>query len=643
MKTRLLISALCCAIAVAGYTQDKQSVVLTVAGEPVTLEEFETIFKKNNRDTLITKASLDEYMDLFINFKLKVKAARDAGLDTVAKFRNELAGYRAQLARPYMTDEALLDELVKQAYQRKLEEVRASHILIKCDPNASPADTLNAFNRARQLRARALNGEDFGALARESSEDPSAKDNSGDLGYFTVFQMVYPFEEAAYTTPIGQISQPVRTRYGYHIVKVTDRRSARGEILTAHIMVKERMDESGVNLGEMKIREIYRKLMEGEDFAELAAKHSEDGSTSKKGGELPWFGTNKMVSEFEEAAFSLQRNGDFSGPFRTSYGWHIVKRLDYRGIPAYEELERELRGKVAKDSRAEKTRASFIQNLKKEYNYSMNEALLRTVTAKADSTIFKGKLKVKKKDLKKTLFTIDGKNYTVQDYTRHLVTTLTVKSKMNPVDYARSEARAFGQDVLLKYENSRLEQKHPAFRLLMNEYRDGILLFELTEQKVWSRAAKDSSRLREFFQANPEKFMWPERVDAVIYTCADQKVAQTARTMIAKGTDRSEIASSINQRSQLNIEIQQGIFAQEDQEVLSKIPWQKGVSQNIELNGQILIVDIRQVLPPKPKRFTEAKGMATSEYQTYLEQQWIKELRSQYTFTINKEVLYSIR
>jgi len=642
MKNRLFISVLCCALSLTAFAQDRKATVLTVAGEAVTLEEFETIFKKNNRDTLITQASLDEYMELFINFKLKVKAARDAGLDTVTRFKNELAGYRTQLSRPYMTDEAMLDDLTRQAFERKKEEVRASHILIKCDPNASPADSLNAFNRIRQLRARAINGEDFAILARESSEDPSARENSGDLGYFTVFQMVFPFEEAAYSTPVGQISQPVRTRYGYHLIYIQDRRQARGEILTAHIMVKDKKDESGDNIGEMKIREIYQKLTEGESFEELASKFSEDGSTSKNGGELPWFGTNKMVSEFEEAAFSLQRNGDFTAPFRTSYGWHIVKRLDYRGLPDFDETEREIRGKVSKDSRAEKTRASFILKLKEEYGYTFNETLLKSITAKADTTVFRGKLKVKKGDLKKVLFALDGKNYTVEDFTRHLSSAKLVRTRMTPVEFARKEAYNYAQEVLLKYEDSRLESKHNAFRLLMNEYRDGILLFELTEQKVWSRAVKDTSGLRTFFNSHPEKFMWPERVDAVIYACANSTVAQKARAMMASGTDRSEIASAINQGSQLNIEIQQGTFTREDHEVLSEIAWARGISKNVDKGGQIFIVQVKEVIPPTPKRFTEAKGLATSEYQNYLEQQWINELRSTYTFSVNKDVLYTI-
>jgi peptidyl-prolyl cis-trans isomerase SurA len=644
MKKIALLWALLCLWAGPLFSQDKQATVLTVAGERVTLEEFENIFRKNNHDTAITQAALDEYMEMFINFKLKVRAAKDLGMDTVAKFKSELAGYRAQLARPYMTDDAMLGDLVQQAYERKKEEIRASHILIKCEANASPADTMNALNRIRQIRARIVNGEDFASVARESSEDPSAKDNSGDLGYFTVFQMVYPFEEAAFNTPVGQVSQPVRTRYGYHIIKVADRRTARGEILTAHIMVKDRKDDSGANVGEMKIREIYDRLMAGEKFDELASKFSEDGSTAKKGGELPWFGTNKMVTEFEDAAFALKNNGDFSQPFRTSYGWHIVKRLDYRGIPSFDETERDIRSKVSKDSRAEVTRASFIQKLKKEYNYAYYPEVIKPIAAQADTSVFQGILKVKKKkDQEKVLLSIAGKNYLVKDFVNYLTTKKNTKSKMAPPDYVNAEAASWAQDQLLKYEDSRLEQKHTAFRLLMNEYRDGILLFELTEQKVWSRAVKDTTGLKEYFEKNTDKFMWPERLEAVIYTCANAEIAKRARVMISAGTDRSEIAAKINEGTQLNIEIQEGIFTSEEKDVLSKIEWKKGLSQNVELNEQVFIVFVKEVLAPAPKKFSEARGMATSEYQNYLELEWLRELRSTYSYSINKEALYTIR
>lgn len=345
----LVVIALLCGL--NGHAQNKDATVLTIDNEAVTVEEFENIFRKNNRDSIITPAALDEYMELFINFKLKVKAARELGMDTVAKFRNELAGYRAQLARPYLTDGDKLDELVAEAYKNMQKDVKARHILVKCEANATPEDTLRAFTKAMSLYTRIAAGEDFETIARENSDDPSAKQNGGDLGYFTAFQMVYPFEEAAYGAKIGEVVRPVRTRYGYHIIEVEDMRPARGEIRVAHIMVKEKKEDGGAKNAEDKINEIYSELQKGASFEELAAKYSEDGSSAKKGGELPFFGPNKMVPEFEEASFALKNDNELSKPFKTSYGWHIVKRLELKPVAAFEQVERDSKQSIERFTR----------------------------------------------------------------------------------------------------------------------------------------------------------------------------------------------------------------------------------------------------------------------------------------------------
>lgn len=623
--------------------QDKNATVLTIAGENVSREEFENIFRKNNRDSVVTPKALDEYMELFVNFKLKVKEARSLGLDTVKKFRDELAGYRSQLARPYLTDNSLLDEMVKEAYERSKQEVRARHLLIKLEPGASPDDTVKAWNRIMSIRERIVKGENFGTVATNMSEDPSAKENGGDLGYFSVFQMVYPFEDAAYSQPVGQVTMPVRTRFGYHLLLVEDRRPSRGEILTAHIMIKPKAETDGEKNAESKINEIYQRAISGESFAELAAKYSEDGSSAKKGGELPWFGTNKMVIEFEDAAYALEKDGDISKPFKTSYGWHIVKRLAKKNIPTFQESEKELRGKVSKDSRSEKTRTAFIDRLKKDYRFSYDENALKPLLAKADTNVFKGQLNVKKKALRKTLFSIDGKNYPVQDFYNSIITRKGVRTKMSPQDYLKTEAANFAQNQLLKHEDSKLEEKHDAFRLLMNEYREGILLFELTDQKVWGKAMKDTLGLLQYYEGNKSKFMWPERADAAIITCSNADMATQARQMIAEGKDFKEIAAVLNADSQLNFQVEEGVYAKDDREVFSKVEWKKGLSGNVVLNDQVMFVNIKEILLPQEKKFTEAKGLITSEYQNYLEQQWIVELRAKYPFTIHRPVLHSIK
>ena len=623
--------------------QDKNATVLSVDGEPTSLEEFENIFRKNNRDSAISQQSLDEYMELFINFKLKVKEAREAGLDTVKKFKTELDGYRNQLARPYLTDTDKLNDLMREAYQNQTQEVRAMHILIKADANATPADTLKAYNKTMAIRERLMKGEDFASLAKAVSEDPSAKDNGGDLGYFTAFQMVYPFEKAAYDTKVGEVSMPVRTRYGYHLIKVVDKRSARGEIHVAHIVVKPKSETDGEANAQTKINEIYQKSLSGEStFEDLASKFSDDPTSAKKGGELAWFGTGKMVIEFEDAAYSLKNNGDVSQPFKTSFGWHIVKRLDYKPLPSFESMEKELKNKVSKDSRAEQTRKSFVEKLKKEYAYTIDEAELAKLVEKADSNAFEGKLYVNKKSLEKPLISMTGLTITVNDFNEYMRTKGRSKPTMSPADFVKTSALKLGEDKLLQLEDARLEEKHTAFRLLMKEYREGILLFEMTDQMVWSKAVKDTAGLAAYYEANKENFKWPERANVIMYTCSSPEIAKKTRKMLNAGKDKSTIAGELNQESQLNLQVQEGVFAREDNALLDKTTWKVGISEDIADNGQIVIVQFKEIIPPTIKKLDEARGMITSEYQTYLEQQWITEMRAEHKYQVNKEVLYTI-
>jgi peptidyl-prolyl cis-trans isomerase SurA len=325
--------------------KDPSPVLLTIAGTPVSKDEFEKVYRKNNQklDSYDMK-DLREYLELYINYKLKVKEAESLKLDTGITFINELKGYRKQLAQPYMSDKEVTDALIKEAYERLQKDVRASHILINLAPDALPKDTLEVYNRALKIRDMISRGADFEKVARDSSNDPSAKDNGGDLGYFTGMQMVYPFETAAYNTKPGNLSMPVRTKFGYHIIKVHDIREAQGEIKVAHIMVKLGSDasENYAATAKNKIDEIYSKLKSGEQFEDLAIKYSDDKGSAKNGGQLPPFGTGRMVPEFEKAAFDLKKDNDISVPVKTSYGWHIIKRLEKKDVPSFEQKKNEI-------------------------------------------------------------------------------------------------------------------------------------------------------------------------------------------------------------------------------------------------------------------------------------------------------------
>ena len=408
-------------IAGAGYSQD-DPIVMSVNGTDVTKSEFEHIFKKNNKDEDITKEDIDEYLELFVNFKLKVTAAEELGMDTVKKFKDELGQYREQLAQPYLIDQKLNEQLMKEAYDHMCYEVKASHILVKLERGDKPADTLKAYNKIVTAKKRIEGGESFGTVAFEVSEDPSAKQNKGSLGYFTAFKMVYSFENAAYNTEPGKLSEIIKTRFGYHLLQVEDKRKARGTRLAAHILIRAEDDlkEKAIE-SEAKAREIYNKLKEGSTFEQMAKQFSEDRNSAATGGKLKWFGAGDLISEFDEALFALKENGDFSEPVKTRFGWHIIQLLDSKKLGSYDELKGEIKSKISKDARNTKTKASFITQLKDEYNYTVNKKVMDAFIKSVDSSLVKGKYSYEKNNLdKKWLIEFAENKLTVGDFGEYL-------------------------------------------------------------------------------------------------------------------------------------------------------------------------------------------------------------------------------
>lgn len=631
------------------------SVLMVVGGDSVTKGEFLSIFRKNNiRDTANQEKAIAEYLDLFINFKLKVKAAKDMGKDTSKAFINELKGYRKQLAQPYLTDKELNDKLIDEAYQRMKKEIRVSHILIGVKEDAIPKDTLAAFTKIMDLRKRLLKGEDFGKLAKEYSEDPSAKQNEGDLGYFTSMMMVYPFETVAYNTPVGQVSMPVRTKYGYHLIKGVDVRDARGQVHVAHIMVdvKENVADSIVARARKKAEELYAKVTSGEDFAKLASAYSDDRTSGKNGGELPWFGTNRMVLEFENAAFDIKNIGEISKPIRSPFGFHIIKLLDKKGIPSFDEVKGELKQKIlrSKDSRSMIGRNAAIARIKKDYNFREENKSLDEMISKMDTSFLSGRWSMEKLDgPNKNLFQIGKESFGTKDFAKFLSENQSVQSKEASIELlVRKSYNTFRDNKIIEYEDAHLEEKYPDFRMLMQEYHDGILLFDITDQLVWSKALKDSSGLANFHEINKGKYMWGERLDAVIYKSKDVKTAKSVRKLVMKrkkkGYSTDEIKRKINVKSELNLQTEEGFFSRGDNETIDKISWAEGISPDqVSNDGSVIFVEVRRVMAPQPKSLQEAKGIITSDYQNFLEKEWINELRSKYKVEVKQEVLQTIK
>jgi peptidyl-prolyl cis-trans isomerase SurA len=652
LKMKLFIGVLAITAGNCATAQSKKDdILLTIGNSKTTLAEFENVYHKNSTiKTTNDGKSLNDYVGLFVNFKLKVKEAEDLGLDTAKKFKDELAGYRKQLAQPYLTDREVNEKLLKETYERLKEEVCVSHILVKCSETALPKDTLAAYNRIIKIYSRIHKGESFEKLASEKgvSDDTTLIKKAGSIGCFTALDLVYPFETVAYNTKVGEVSKPTRTRFGYHIIKVNGRRTARGEVLVAHIMIKTPPRASkGDSLNqEKKINEIYAKLNAGAKFDRLASEFSDDKETASKGGELAWFGINRTPVEFEEAAFSLKKKGDFSKPIRTAYGMHIIKLIDKKEMGSYDEMKNELKQKLTKAARFSAGREALIAKLKKEYNCVENHKALDEFYKAVDTTLFDGKWTSGKINSKKNLllFNLNDKQFTQSDFASFIVNQQRKRAKMDIKMAVDELYKQFEDASIINYENDRLEQKYPEFKALMQEYRDGILLFELTDKKVWSKAVKDSAGLQMYFNNNKTKYVWGERADATIYSCSNKDNAEIVRNMLKKGNTESEILKIINKDSQLNLNAETKIFNKGENEWVDK-NWVAGISNDIvlEKDHKVVIVNVKKIEKNAQKSLEDARGAVISDYQNYLEKQWIEELKQKYTVSINQQVLSEVK
>ena len=631
----------------------QENVLLTIDGEEITKSEFERVYNKNNASSSsIDPKTPEEYLELFINFKLKVAEAKDLGMADEPSFKKELDGYVSDLAEPYLTDNAYNADLVKEAYNRMLVDVSASHIMVALKKGASPEDTVVAYNKAMAIYKEAKEGADFSQLAFEKSEDPSAKDNKGYLGYFTAFRMVYPFETAAYTTPEGGVTKPVKTSYGYHIIKVEGTREAMGELRTAHIFVKtnEKMSEAQMERAEGKINELYEKLKNGADFFDLARTYSEDNGSAKSGGVLPWFGAGRMVPNYEEAAAQLEK-GNYSMPIQTPYGWHIIMLVDKKEIGSFEEEQVELEKKVQRDSRSAGSEKHFIQLLKTEYKVKTKEKVAYTITPLIDSTIFEAKWEgvPEEMEMKGTVLQWSDKTYlnrkekrTLKDFAAYLQSSQQRQKAVSFEEYVKNKFTAFISNELLDYQKEVLPVKYPEYKALVAEYHDGILLFELMDQKVWTKASEDSAGLAAYYEAHKMENMWDQRIDASIYIFSNEEMESRIRPLIEQGATDSTILATANAKSSLGVTIWNGTYQKNDQKYLNSIDWTTGIKETQEDGDKRVVVRVNEVLEPAPMALDDAKGVYISGYQKFLEDKWIKELRSKFPFTVNQEVLSTV-
>ena len=634
-----------------GLLGQDSPVLMTIGDEKVSLEEFERIYRKNNNPTSLNRQSAEEYLELFINFKLKVKEAESLGMDTTARFLNELEGYRRQLAKPYLVDEEDKEAMMKEAYEWSKYDIKASHILIRLPDSPVPEDTMAAYEKMMVIRDRILGGEAFETVARATSEDESVRQNGGNLNYFTVLSMVYPFERVAFTTPVGKLSMPFRTDYGYHIMMVYDKRPARGQVKVAHIFIRtpRGMDEEGKLMAYQKVQMVYDSLKMGVDFGELAMHHSEDPASAREGGNIPWFGTGRMISEFEDACFAIENKGDYSMPFKTFYGWHIVKLIDKQGIGTFEEMKPELQQKINGGGRMNIRSERFVQKLQKEYGFTAYPEALVPLYQAVDSTLLVGQWKSGHlKELDSELMKIGDRKVETGEFVSYVETRQNSGKSRNPLAYVDMLYKEFTFETVIAYEESRLSEKYPEFRYIYQEYHDGILLFDIMDQKVWTMAVADSAGLESYHKEHRKEYMWGDRTEAYLLSTngqVDMAGLRSAYKKILKGKWNQE---ALNEH-----------YCHNDTVpciTLSYLLVEKGVNEMVDArngatgpgpvteNGENrTFVIVKGVRSPQAKKLDDARGQVTSDYQEYLEAEWINYLKEKYPVTVDRNLLTKIK
>lgn len=659
----LALAALCLSfLAVSAQSKFEKQVLMTIGDETVTVKDFIDVYEKNNlKSDAIEKKSVDEYLDLFVNFRMKVMEAYEMKLDTSAKFRKELEGYRKQLAKPYFTNDEVSEELVEEAYQRKTKDIRASHILIRCDKHALPVDTLKAYNQIMDIRKKALKGEDFGELAVRYSQDPSARPvaatektparpgNKGDLGYFSAFDMVYPFETGAYNTKEGEISMPIRTDYGYHLIKVVSVTDAAGTIEAAHLFLKLSPDakEEEVQAVKDKADNIYKELMEknGKNWKELTAKYSEDPATARQEGSLSSFTVNRIVPEFIETLKTLQPD-EISKPIRTNYGFHIIKLLSKSGVGSFEKEKKSIRERVEKDMRSKKTEEVVLNQIKQEYSFKQNDKHLASFMATIDSTILTESFKpADDVNLNDNLFSIGKAEYTVADFAQYITAKQKRQQYVTPQTYVYQLYESFQKEKVMEYADQHLEERYPEFKTLIREYNDGILLFDLMEKEVWNKAIEDTVGLQEFHSRHVNDYMWKQRAQACIITVSRQDDLGQVWQYLHDGVPYDSLTSVFTRDSLNMVFVHQGKYQRGDNRFVDETEWKPNTRNIIPstVDQSTTIVNIIDVLDPMPKTLKEAKGLVTSDYQVELEEKWMNSLRNKYPVKINEKVLEKVR
>lgn len=641
MKKHYLSAALAFT-AFMGFAADAGTdpVLMTVDGHKIHVSEFEYLYNKNNNQQFEPQ-TMDQYLDMFATYKLKVAEAQHAGIDKTESFIKEFDKFRKELAAPYLIDNSVKEQIIQESYNHRLKDVKVSHIMMS--PDEGSLATLDS------IRTAILNGTTtFEAEAQKWSVDRSSSRNGGLMGYVSHDRFPWAFEQAAYNTPEGQISPVINSGMGYHIIRVESSKPTDGEVNASHILLLTRgMDSKAAEKQKVRMDSIYNVIRDGADFAEIAKKYSQDPGSARNGGNLGWFGHGTMVAEFDSACFAL-KDGELSKPFATSFGYHIVKRVDSRKPGALDEtMRKEIEQKIAGDERANKPAEAKAEQLMKEYGATVDNAgidkvrgILNANAGGYDSTAI-----AQLKSMDFVVGTYNGGTVSIADAMAFVMRTAS-NDVENGVSIVGSATRSALKNAVLENARDNLAQTNAEYRNLLNEYRDGILLYEISNQNVWDKAAKDKEGLEAFFKKNIKKYKWeqPKFKSYIFFTPNDSTLnevleyAKTVNTAVP-----ADFMTELRNHFGRNLKIERVIAAKGENAITDYLGFggPKPTDENktrwkhyAAFNGRIINA---------PEEAADVRGAAVTDYQQALEDKWVKDLHKKYKVTIDRKVFKAIK
>ncbi|MDA0317439.1 MAG: peptidylprolyl isomerase [Bacteroidetes bacterium] len=629
MRVLLSITSILCFWMNFAQDQPKNTdALITINKEEISVDEFMNVYNKNIQ--LIEdedQKGIDNYLELFINYKLKIADAKSEGFDKKQSYLDEYEKYKNQLIDTYLLDKKVTSELLEEAYSRTKEEVKAQHILVR----VTGQDTLSALNQIREFRARFLN-ESFETLKKSIHNGNAIFVEN--LGYFSAFKMVYDFENAAYNTPIGETSQPFKTQFGYHVVKVLDKRPSKGQAEAAHIMITNKSNDTE-QTAEQRINELYRLIEQGESFENLAKQYSEDKSSAVNGGKLKPFKSGEINSElFVDTAFSLDV-GAISNPIQTKYGWHIIKLLDKKPIESFEQLKFDLDKKVKRDSRSQVIKKRMLASI-------MNQYQVQAPKSNTISTFYKknkdesGWILNESLSLENQLIKIKNRVLSYGDFLSFLNNNSKTKKSLE------DHYNTFLENNVMQYKKDQLPFENAEYANVLREYEEGLLLFDIMEEKIWNRAKNDSLGLLEHYKSNASKFISPKNISGTIARSDKKSTLKKVKNLWDKNTSNDEVSKVVNAKNQ-NVIFSSGTFEIGSSLLPKNAVFETGISKIFDLDDSYVVLNILNQQPEKVLSFEDARGAVISSYQNLLEQNWIEALRAKFSFSVNQNVLNELK